>query len=136
MHMTKHLRVAAVVILLAASLVSLAVAADNLAGSYTGPWSGAAGGSGDIRLKFEQADGKWTCEASFTLGGEEVKTVVKSLKVDGAKVEMKYEFDLQGNKLTSSITGTLSGRTLEGKYETAGPDGTPVDAGTFKATAK
>ena len=116
----------------------LAWAADtDLAGAYSGPWSGSGGGSGDIRLKFEQVDDKWKAEASFTLGGEEVKCLVKSLKVDGAKVQLQYEFELQGNKLKSNITGQLSGRTLEGKYETSTvPDGGPVDSGTWKATAK
>src|SRR5437667_7061874 len=114
-------------------LACFAVADDTgLAGTYTGDWTGGAA-SGDFKLKLEEADGKWSCEASFTLSGADVKTVTKSVKVDGNKVEVKYEFDLQGNKLMSTITGQLQGRTLEGKYETVTvPDGGPVDAGTWK----
>jgi hypothetical protein len=118
-------------------LVAFLAGADDqsLAGTYTGDWTGGTA-SGNILLKFEQAEGKWSCEASFTLSGADVKTVTKSVKVDGNKIEVKYEFDLQGNKLMSTVTGQLQGRTLEGKYETVTvPDGGPVDAGTWKAKA-
>ena len=120
------------------TLVPLALAADkDLAGTYHGEWSGASGASGKIRIEFQKTpEGEWKCEVSFTLGAEEVKTKMKSVKVDGAKIEVRYEFDLQGNALQSTLTGELSGKTLEGKYHTvAVSGGAAVDEGTWKASS-
>ena len=39
---------------------------------------------------------------------------VTSSKVDGAKVEIVYDFDVQGTKLQTSTQGTLTGKTLSG----------------------
>lgn len=119
-------------------LVLFAPAAEkDFAGTYAGDWSGGSGGSGQLRMALEQADGKWKCEASFTLGGQEVKTTLKSVKVEEAKIEIRYEFDVQGNLLQSTLTGQLEGRTLEGKYKTITvADGGPVDEGVWKVTAK
>ena len=90
-----------------------------------------------INIWRKQSDGKWKCEASFTLGGQEVKTTMKSIKVEESKIEIRYEFDLQGNLLQSTLTGQLEGRTLEGKYKTVTvADSSPVDEGVWKVTAK
>jgi hypothetical protein len=67
--------------------------------------------------------------------GEEVPGKITSLKVDGAKVEVVYDFDLQGAKLQSAIQGTLTGKTLGGTYKTSA-DGAAVDEGTWKTTAQ
>jgi hypothetical protein len=115
-------------------LSTVLAAAQGMAGQWAGEWSGAAGGSGQLRLKLEQSGGAWKAEASFTLGDAEVKTEMKSVKVDGDALELEYEFDLQGNKLKSKLTGKRDGASLSGKYETTTvPDGSPVDNGEWKA---
>jgi hypothetical protein len=72
---------------------------------------------------------------SFTVSDQDVKTKITSLKVDGAKLEIVYEFDLQGTVLQSTINGELDGQTLKGKYQTkVVADGSAADEGEWKAT--
>src|SRR6266850_72478 len=106
--------------LMLAFILAITLFAAGLAGTYKGTWSGS--GSGDFTI---------------TLGGETVKTKVTSLKVDGTKLKVAYQFDLQGTVLESTITGELNGTTLAGDYHTkAVADGSAVDDGTWKATGQ
>ncbi len=117
--------------------LTLSAAAADLAGTYKGTWSGGQA-SGEITLTFRSADGGGTPTAnvSFAMGGEEVKCTVTSVKVDGSKVEVVYQFDLGDTKLQSTASGELKGNTLEGTYKTKSlADGSAVDEGTWKATA-
>lgn len=121
--------------ILAIGLVDLP-AQDKLGpGTYKGTYTG-AGGGGDIHLTLKP-DGKggFSAEVGFTIMGEEVPAKITSMKVDGAKIEMVYDFDLQGAKLQSAMQGTLSGKTLTGTYKTSA-DGAAVDEGTWKTTAQ
>ena len=120
--------------LLAAMLA--AAGGNDIAGSYAGDWTSSSSGvSGRFHLTLaSSADGKWQCEVTFSLDGEDVKTTVKSLKVEGAKLEVAYEFNIQGYDLRSTINGELRDKKLEGKYRTqAVADGSPVDEGEWKA---
>src|SRR5437899_1099523 len=93
----------------------LAAAEKDFAGVWTGKWSGIAG-SGDFRIALTLADGKMKPDVMFTMGAIEVKTKVTHVAIEGSKLEMKYEFDLEGSHLESTIQGTLSGNALEGSY--------------------
>lgn len=123
----------AVILFLAAAA---AMFADGVSGTYKGSYTGSAGASGDFVVSFNKADnGDWKSEVTFTLGGENVKTKITSLQVDGSKVKVVYTFDLQGTALESTVTGELKGATLEGAYHTkVVTDGSAVDDGTWKAT--
>jgi len=114
------------------------VFAAGLAGTYKGSYSGSAGASGDIVVTIQQANnGDWKSEVTFTLNGAEVKTKLTSLHVDGAKVKIVYEFDLDGNGLESTLTGELKDGVLAGEYHTrTTADGSAVDEGTWKGTAQ
>jgi hypothetical protein len=118
-------------------VASFMLFADGLAGTYKGTYSGSAGASGDFVVSLTQAgNGDWKSEVTFTLGGADVKTKITSLTVDGAKVKIVYEFDLQGTALESTVAGELSGATLAGDYHTkVVADGSAVDEGTWKATS-
>jgi hypothetical protein len=132
MRFLKLLILAAIV---AIGLVDLP-AQDKLgAGTYKGTYTGGAGG-GDFHLTLT-ADGKggFSAEVGFTIMGEEVPGKITSLKIDPAKIEMVYDFDLQGTKLQSAASGTLSGKTLGGTYKTTA-EGTAVDEGTWTTTAQ
>jgi hypothetical protein len=109
--------------------------ADNWSGNWAGTWTGQSG-SGDMRVKLSQADGQRKAEASFTIEGADVPTVVKSLKIDGDNIDFEYSFDLQGYKLTSHLTGKRKDRAMEGAYKTTAEDGSDVDSGTWKLTLK
>ena len=119
-------------------LLSFVLLAAGLAGTYKGSYSGSAGASGDIVVTLKQADnGEWQSVVTFGYGGEDIKTKITSVKVDGSKVKIVYEFDLDGNALESTITGELNGSTLAGEYHTrAVADGSAVDEGTWKGTAQ
>jgi hypothetical protein len=103
--------------------------------TYKGTYTGAAG-NGDFHLTLK-VDGKGglTAEVGFTIMGQEVPGKITTLKVQGAKIEMVYDFDLEGTKLTSAAIGTLKGKTLEGTYKTTA-EGAAVDEGTWKTTAQ
>lgn len=106
-------------------------------GTYRGTWTGAAA-DGEFHLTLKpDGSGKLAADVGFTIAGQEVPCKVISLKIDGGKIEMTYEFDLQGNKLQSSIQGTLTGKTLAGTYKTTAPGvDTAVDEGTWKTTVQ
>jgi len=113
---------------------SLALAAADPAGKYSGTWSGTSA-DGTIKIALAHAEkGEWKAEVSFTLGSEEVDCKTVSVKVDGAKVELVYDFTLSGAQLRSTVTGQLDDSKLEGKYTTTAPDGFGVDEGTWKAS--
>ena len=113
---------------------TLMTAAD-LGGMYKGSWSGAA--TGDFRLTLTGVDGgEWKGTVVFTMGGEEYKTKVTSIKVDGTKLNLTYTYQLQGTALQSNIIGELKGTTFEGTYKASTvADGAAVDEGTWKASA-
>jgi hypothetical protein len=116
--------------------LTFALFAAGLAGTYKGSYSG--GASGDISVTLKQADdGAWKSEVTFTYDGQDIKTKVTSVSVEGAKVKIVYDFDLDGNGLESTITGELKGTTLAGEYHTKSTgDGSAVDEGTWKSTAQ
>lgn len=123
-------------LLLLIPLLFLPAAGDNLGGRYAGEWkSNGSGGTGTFRMALDpRSDGTWKCDVSFTLGGDDIKTTVRTVKVDGSKLEVTYDFELQGNVLRSKVTGQWNGKAFEGQYETTTADGgTGVDDGTWTA---
>src|SRR5215472_2013826 len=116
-------------------LSSLAFAFAGPAGKYVGTWTG-AGGQGDFRIALAPgaAQGEWTAEVSFTLNGQEVKCKTAYIKIDGAKLEVAYDFNLGDFKARSTVVGQINGNDLSGDYSTKGEDGSSVDAGTWKAS--
>ena len=123
-------------ILLALLMAAASAAAPDLAGRYTGEWkSGSAGGGGSFTLSLSPGDGgAWKCEVTFAYAGQDVKTTVRSVKVDQSKLEASYDFDLMGTTLRSHITGDWDGKAFDGKYETTAVEGgAAVDNGTWNA---
>lgn len=113
---------------------SSAFAYAGLAGRYSGTWTGAQS-SGAIKVALSQGEkGAWKADVSFTLGDQDVKCDVVSVKVEGEKVVLVYDFSVSGFEAQSTITGQLKGTTLEGTYSTKGADGSHVDDGTWKAS--
>lgn len=123
-------------VLFAAAAFVFSAAAADLAGTYKGTWSGGQA-NGDISFTFHPNDGgSPKADVSFTIQGQDVKCTVTSMKVDGSKIELVYDFDLGDVKLQSTLSGQLNGKTLEGTYKTKSVgDGSAVDEGTWKASA-
>jgi hypothetical protein len=108
--------------------------AADLAGTYKGSYSGSAGASGAFQITLAQSGSDWKAEVTFNLG-DDVKAKVTSVDVDGAKIKVVYQFDLQGATLESTATGELKGDKFDGTYSTESiPDGSAVDQGTWNAT--
>ena len=124
------------VVLCAAAALVLCASAADFSGTYKGKWTGGQA-DGDISLTIRTGDGDTPkAEVSFTIAGQDVKCNVTSVKVDGSKIDVVYEFDLGDTKLQSTVSGQLTGKTLEGTYKTKSVgDGSAVDEGTWKASA-
>ena len=117
-------------------LATMSFAQDKLTpGVYKGTWNGPSGGGDFIVTIKSDSKGGLTADLSFTVGGEAVTGKVTSSKVDGAKVEIVYDFDVQGTKLQTSTQGTLTGKTLSGTYKSTA-EGQAVDEGTWKTAAQ
>ena len=123
-------------LLLTSALLFAQTSDSEWAGSWAGTWNGESGGSGELRMKLSKSGDQWKAEADFSLSGADVPCVVKSLKIDGDKLEIEYDFELQGYKVTSKLTGTRKDKTMEGTYKTTGPDSSPVDTGKWKLALK
>jgi hypothetical protein len=121
---------------LAACLIAMFFAAagqSSPAGTYKGKWSGNSA-SGDFSLVLEQNGDQWKATVRFTLGETEVPATVRMLRVEGSKVETKYDFDLGGNKLQSHLEGEVKDGVFHGRYKTkALADDSGVDEGACEA---
>jgi major membrane immunogen (membrane-anchored lipoprotein) len=108
----------------------------DLAGRYTGEWkSDASGNGGAFRMTLDAApDGSWKCEASFSLDGADIKTTTHQIKLQDSKLDISYDFEVQGANLRSRMTGEWNGSVFRGRYETSVIDGDAVDAGTWSAS--
>ena len=124
-------------LLLLFPLLLLMAADADLAGRYAGEWkSDGAGGGGSFHMTLAPgSEGAWKCDVGFTFGGDEVKTTMRTCKLEQSKLEMVYDFDLQGNGLRSKVTGQWNGKAFEGHYETTAGEGRDaVDQGSWSMT--
>jgi hypothetical protein len=116
-----------------AAAVGAPVAETSLAGQYAGKWMSTEGTAGGLRIKLRQdSESKWVGEATFTYEGAQIPGKVKTIKADGAKVRMVFDWEIQGTAGQSTISGELVGDTLEGTYETNGAAG--ASKGTWNVT--
>ncbi len=122
--------------MLAAIAALAAVCADrDLAGRYAGEWkSGTSGTGGVYRMTLATgADGMWSCDASFIYEGSEVKTRLHEITLKDSKIDVSYDFEIQGADLRTRMTGEWNGNAFLGKYETSLIGGDTVDSGTWSA---
>ena len=89
----------------------------SLAGNYKGTW-GNGTDSGQLRLKLAQDGGSWTAVCTFTYEDAEIPTKTKSISVNGQKLELVLQWEMQGSAGESHMTGELNGTKLDGIYET------------------
>jgi len=120
--------------------IGAAFAADrDLAGGFVGEWKSVSteyGGSIQFMLE-AQAGGAWKCELTFALNDGEVKTVMREVKLQEGKIELVYDFDVQGTALRSRVRGEWDGMAFRGKYATTLADGSQdVDSGAWSASRK
>jgi len=118
-------------------LMSVAALADeDIAGTYVGEWVNKAGKSGGYQLTFTpDQGGSWSGEVIAVLDGQPTKSSMTSLVVKGESIEDAYDFEVKGNKASSRITGTKTGQTFSGRFETL-YKGKVVDTGTWKTSLK
>src|SRR5450432_1904810 len=83
-----------------------ALAAEGIGGTYVGDYTNEAGKSGGYQLTLTPGDGgRWTGEVVAVLDGRPTKSPMTSLVVRGDTIEAAYDFDVQGHKVSSRITG-------------------------------
>jgi hypothetical protein len=101
-------------------------------GQYTGTWTSDGGvNSGKVNLTIsESGEG----DLSFTYQDQLVKPKKVTAKVAGDKIEFICEIELEGLRLKTSFQGTADGKSLSGKYQSTGDDGSILDSGTWKVT--
>jgi hypothetical protein len=118
-------------------LMSVAALAEkDIAGTYVGDYVNKAGKSGGYQLTFTPGPGgNWTGEVIAVLDGQPTKSPMTSLVVKGDSIEAAYDFEVKGNKASSRITGTKTGQTFSGSFETL-YKGKVVDTGTWKTSLK
>jgi hypothetical protein len=113
-----------------------AVAEDSIAGTYVGDYVNKAGKSGGYQLTFAPGPGgNWTGEVIAVLDGQPTKSPMTSLVVKGNSIEAAYDFEAKGHKASSRISGTKTGQTLSGTFQTL-YKGKVVDTGTWKTSLK
>ena len=121
-------------------LIAAASAADrDLAGRFAGEWKSATSENGGaIQFALEQQDGgAWKCELTFFLSNGDVKTMMREVQLQDGKIELTYDFDVEGATLRSRVKGEWDGGAFRGKYETTLSDGSQqVDSGTWSASRK
>ena len=119
-------------------LVAAAFAADaDLASGYAGEWkSGSSGNGGTLHFALQKDGVDWKGTAGFALDGTEVPCTMRTIKIAGNKVELVYEFEVQGTVLRSTQKGEWKDNEFRGTYETATADGQGIDAGTWSAKKK
>jgi hypothetical protein len=62
----------------------------DMAGRWAGDWKSAnSGDGGTFHMLLDSTGGAWKCEITFALGGEDVKTTVRSVKVEQSKLEVE-----------------------------------------------
>jgi hypothetical protein len=113
-----------------------ALAQEDITGTYVGEYVNKAGKSGGYQLTFTPGPGgNWTGEVIAVLDGQPTKSPMTALVVKGDSIEAAYDFEVKGNKASSRITGTKTGKTFSGKFETL-YKGKVVDTGTWKTSLK
>ena len=111
-----------------------AIAAESIGGTYVGAYTNKAGKSGDYQLTFTPGQGgHWTGEVVAVLDGRPTTSTMTSLVVKGDSIDAAYDFQVNGHKASSRITGTRIGQTLSGTFETL-YRGKVVDTGTWKTS--
>jgi hypothetical protein len=111
-----------------------AAAARSLAGDYAGEWKGTGDATGELRIKLKQDGAKWAAEALFTFESADVPTQMKTVEIDGTKVVLVFDWQIQGTPGQSTLNGELKDGSLQGTFETKSPEG--PSKGTWKVTRK
>ncbi len=122
-----------------ALIVAGFAATGDLAGKFSGEWkSGSSENGGAIQFTLSQQEGgTWKCDLTFALDGGDVKTVSREVKLQDGKIEVAYDFEIQGTTLRSRLKGDWDGTAFHGKYETTTSDGAQqVDSGSWSAARK
>ena len=100
-------------------------------GNYVGTWTN-GGEGGELRLTLKQDGANWTASASFSFQGEQISTQVRSVTVEGAKIQLTLDWDMQETPGHSRMTGASTGDTIQGSYESKTPSETST--GTWTVT--
>ncbi len=113
-------------------LVAAVGAFAQAAGTYVGTWNSGTAGTGKLTLNF--TGGKLSA-ATFTIRGTNVDAKPILSKTDKNSYSFTFAFEIDGNPLRSTMTGTLAEGSMKGSYRTQTESGgEPLDEGTWEVT--
>jgi hypothetical protein len=117
-------------------ILAAASAADDLAGGFKGEWkSSNSGNGGEFHFVLTNVEGGMKSDnVGFTLDGAAVTAKARTVKLQDNKLDLVYDFSVQGYDLRTSHKGEWNGTDFRGTYETQTQDGSQtVDSGTWTA---
>jgi hypothetical protein len=103
-----------------------------VAGDYAGTWKSSGSASGKLRVTLKPHGSVWGAEASFTYEETDVPMKLRSVKVDGTKVELVFDWDSRGTPAESKLIGEATGEKMSGTYESK--IGSEPSQGTWTVT--
>lgn len=122
-------------------LVSLPAAAraqesaGAVVGTWTGKWANDSGGEGGgFELTLEKVKDTLTGRVSVT-GTPTYKTAIKTIKVDGAKIDLRYDFP-EDNRIEVVVAITIEGAKASGTWAAREAGGSDVASGTLTLAKK
>ena len=130
--MKKLIFLALTLAVICATSTFLAAAEPQVAGEYSGSWSGNDGSTGniDIALVDSVAD-SWSAEVQLWADGDSIPVTMKSVAIDGSKVEIVFDFRAEGQTSTVKLKGAVTSKFLVGGYEVLNRKGRVSSSGTW-----
>ncbi|MEJ6602982.1 MAG: hypothetical protein ACKVI3_10125 [Verrucomicrobiia bacterium] len=130
--MKKLIFLALTLAVICATSTSLAAAEPQVTGEYSGSWSSNDGSTGniDIALVDSVAD-SWSAEVKLWADGDSIPVTMKSVAIDGSKVEIVFDFRAEGQTSTVKLKGAVTSKFLVGGYEVLNRKGRVSSSGTW-----
>jgi hypothetical protein len=105
-------------------------AAGQVVGTWTGKWANSGGGEGGgFELTLEKVKETLTGRVSVT-GEPTYKTAIKSIKQDGAKLDIRYDFP-EDNRIEIVVLIAIEGTKATGTWAARESGGADVASGTL-----
>lgn len=122
-------------LLFLAGCATPAATGPKVAGTYDGKWSGSDGMAGEFKIALTQgAGGVWNAKVGISYQGDSIPTTMKTIKVEGSKVETVYDFEAEGARSTVKMAGEVVGDVLAGTYEVSNARGRVTATGKWTST--
>lgn len=93
-----------------------------LAGDYVGTWTSSTGDAGKLWITLKPHGSGWGAEGNFSYEDVEASTRITSVKVEGMKVELEFNWEHRGTPGKSRLSGEVAAGKISGTYESKAND--------------